>query len=163
MHLCAGDGLTKKRSFILSSCHQVLSLGGVRADDNTADEERSSEINGEGCAHLSIHSSFFKKTSIHVILDVRMAKEKKNTALKQVRLLQVKFYQRDIFFRLNIWRNHLFEVHIRVFLLSIAALFVMQPRELKSVWLILNCMYRKHNQKPFSLQGCKDKTLVHFM
>ena len=98
MHLCAGDGLTKKRSFILSSCHQVLSLGGVRADDNTADEERSSEINGEGCAHLSIHSSFFKKTSIHVILDVRMAKEKKNTALKQVRLLQVKFYQRDIFF-----------------------------------------------------------------
>ena len=55
----------------------MLSLGGVRADDNTADEERSSEINGEGCAHLSIHSSFFKKTSIHVILDVRMAKEKK--------------------------------------------------------------------------------------
>ena len=77
MYLCAGGGLTKKRSFILSSCHQVLSLGGVRADDNTADEERSSEINGEGCAHLSIHSSFFKKTSIHVILDVRMAKEKK--------------------------------------------------------------------------------------
>ena len=77
MHLCASNGLTKKRSFILSSCHQVLSLGGVRADDNTADEERSSEINGEGCAHLSIHSSFFKKTSIHVILDVRMAREKK--------------------------------------------------------------------------------------
>ena len=75
--LCGGgDGMTK-RSFILSSCHQVLSLGGVRADDNAADEERSSEINGEGCAHLSIHSSFFRKTSIHVMLDVRMAKEKK--------------------------------------------------------------------------------------
>ena len=84
--LCrSGDGMTK-RSFILSSCHQVLSLGGVRADDNAADEERSSEINGEGCAHLSIHSSFFRKTSIHVMLDVRMAKEK-NT-FKQVRLLQ---------------------------------------------------------------------------
>ena len=55
----------------------MLSLGGVRADDNAADEERSSEINGEGCAHLSIHSSFFRKTSIHVMLDVRMAKEKK--------------------------------------------------------------------------------------
>ena len=55
----------------------MLSLGGVRADDNEADEERSSEINGEGCAHLSIHSSFFRKTSIHVMLDVRMAKEKK--------------------------------------------------------------------------------------
>ena len=75
-----------KRSFILGSCHQVLSLGGVQADDNEADEERSSEINGEGCAHLSIHSSFLRKTSIHVMLDVRMAKEK-NT-FKQVRLLQ---------------------------------------------------------------------------
>ena len=66
-----------KRSFILSSCHQVLSLGGVQADDNVADEERSSEINGERCAHLSIHSSFFKKTSIHVMLDVSIAREEK--------------------------------------------------------------------------------------
>ena len=56
----------------------MLSLGGVRADDNEADEERSSEINGEGCAHLSIHSSFLRKTSIHVMLDiVRIALTKK--------------------------------------------------------------------------------------
>ena len=67
-----------RRSFILGSCHQVLSLGGVQADDNEADEERSSEINGEGCAHLSIHSSFLRKTSIHVMLDiVRIALTKK--------------------------------------------------------------------------------------
>ena len=31
-------------------CHRVLSLGGVGSDDIDADEERSSEINGEGCA-----------------------------------------------------------------------------------------------------------------
>ena len=56
----------------------MLSLGGVQADDNEADEERSSEINGEGCAHLSIHSSFLRKTSIHVMLDiVRIALTKK--------------------------------------------------------------------------------------
>jgi hypothetical protein len=31
-------------------CRQVLSFGGVRADDIEPDEKRSSEINGEGCA-----------------------------------------------------------------------------------------------------------------
>ena len=142
MHLCAGDGLTKKRSFILSSCHQVLSLGGVRADDNTADEERSSEINGEGCAHLSIHSSFFKKTSIHVILDVRMAKEKKYCSQAGQAFTGQVLSERH-FFRLNIWKNYLCEVQTRVFLLSMNALFVMRPRELKSVWLILNGFHIK--------------------
>ena len=145
MHLCAGGGLTKKRSFILSSCHQVLSLGGVRADDNTADEERSSEINGEGCAHLSIHSSFFKKTSIHVILDVRMAKEKKILLSSRSGFYRSSFIRETFFFLcLNIWRNYLCEVQTRV-------------------WLILYCMYRKHSQKSFRLQGCKAMTLVHFM
>ena len=81
-----------KRSFILSSCHQVLSLGGVRADDNAADEERSSEINGEGCAHLSIHSSFFEKTSIHVMHDVRIAKEKIYSSRSAFLLSQKKRY-----------------------------------------------------------------------
>ena len=135
MHLCAGGGLTKKRSFILSSCHQVLSLGGVRADDNTADEERSSEINGEGCAHLSIHSSFFKKTSIHVILDVRMAKEKKYCSQAGQAFTGQVLSERHFFLRLNIWRNY----HVKCTRKLMAALFVMRPREFKSVWLILNC------------------------
>ena len=33
MHFCAGGGLTKMRS-----CHQMLSLGGVQANNNSADK-----------------------------------------------------------------------------------------------------------------------------
>ena len=38
MDLCAGGGLTKKRSFILSSYHQALSLDSIQANDNTDDK-----------------------------------------------------------------------------------------------------------------------------